>query len=65
MDYNDKVGERYLLQNEGILRKSKSPFEPEPWTITEVHTNGTVRVQHGNKSERLNIRRITPYFGLR
>eukprot|EP00804_Cyclotella_cryptica_P022143 CCRYP_011602-RA/>CCRYP_011602-RA protein AED:0.48 eAED:0.48 QI:0/0/0/1/0/0/2/0/65 len=27
-----------------------------------LHTNGTIRVQRGTKSERLNIRRVTPYF---
>jgi hypothetical protein len=30
--------------------------------ITSVHTNGTIRIQSGAKSERLNIRRVTPYF---
>ena len=61
LDYDYKVGEKILLRKEGILRKGESPFHPEPWTITTVHTNGNVRVQRGNKSERLNIRRITPF----
>jgi hypothetical protein len=46
----------------GILRKSESWYDSEPWTITSVHTKGTIRIQSGAKSERLNIRRITPYF---
>eukprot|EP00804_Cyclotella_cryptica_P013671 CCRYP_018768-RA/>CCRYP_018768-RA protein AED:0.48 eAED:0.66 QI:0/0/0/1/0/0/2/0/61 len=37
-------------------------YESDPWTITSVHTNGTIRVQRRTKSERLNIRRVTPYF---
>jgi len=47
---------------DGILCKSESRYENEPWTITSVHTNGTIRIQSGTKSERLNIRRGTPYF---
>ena len=33
-----------------------------PYTITDVHVNGTVRIQRGTVNERVNIRRITPYF---
>eukprot|EP00804_Cyclotella_cryptica_P007652 CCRYP_015239-RA/>CCRYP_015239-RA protein AED:0.32 eAED:0.32 QI:196/-1/1/1/-1/0/1/72/119 len=55
---SDKV----LLRKDGILRKTESRYESDPWTITSVHTNGTIRVQRGTKSERLNIRRVTPYF---
>eukprot|EP00804_Cyclotella_cryptica_P019385 CCRYP_018949-RA/>CCRYP_018949-RA protein AED:0.48 eAED:0.50 QI:0/0/0/1/0/0/2/0/74 len=47
---------------DGILRKTESRYESDPWTITSVHTNGTIRVQRRTKSERLNIRRVTPYF---
>ncbi len=45
----------------GILRKAESRFSKEPWTITTVHTNGTIRVQCGSKSERINIRRVKPF----
>jgi hypothetical protein len=55
MDYDYKVGDKVLLTEEGILRKSESPYNKEPWTITTVHTNGTIRIQCGAKSERLNI----------
>ena len=61
-DWDYKVGDKVLLQKDGILRKSESCYERDPWTITSVHTNGTIRVQRGSKSERLNIRRVTPYF---
>jgi hypothetical protein len=47
---------------EGILRKSESKYEKEPWTVSQVHTNGTIRIQCGTKSERLNIRRVTPFL---
>ena len=29
--------------------------------ITQVHTNGTIRVTHGTKSEGLNVRRVEPF----
>jgi hypothetical protein len=61
-DWDYKVGDKVLLRKDGILRKSESRYDRDPWTITSVHTNGTIRVQRGSKSERLNIRRVTPYF---
>jgi hypothetical protein len=62
VDWDYKVGDEILLRKDGILCKSESPFETKPLTITQVHTNGTVRAQHGTSSERFNIRRVTPYF---
>jgi hypothetical protein len=55
-------GDKVLLRKDGILRKSESKFHKEPWTISTVHTNGTIRINHGTKSEQLNIRRVAPYF---
>jgi hypothetical protein len=62
IDYDYKVGQKVLICKEGILRKTESRYKPEPWTITTVHTNGTIRVQSGNKSERINIRRVKPFI---
>ena len=50
-----------LIRKDGILRKADSIWKKEPWTITTVHTNGTIRIQCGTKSERINIRRVTPF----
>ena len=50
-DWDYKVGDQVLLKKDGILRKSESWYESDPWTITSVHTNGTIRVQRGTKSE--------------
>eukprot|EP00804_Cyclotella_cryptica_P017384 CCRYP_020239-RA/>CCRYP_020239-RA protein AED:0.58 eAED:0.68 QI:0/-1/0/1/-1/0/1/0/488 len=61
-DWDYKVGDQVLLRKDGILRKSESRYESDPWTITTIHTNGTIRVQRRTKSERLNIRRVTPFF---
>ena len=61
IDYDYKVGQKVLVRNDGILRKAESRYLREPWLITSVHTNGTIRVQCGNKSERINIRRVKPF----
>ena len=48
-DYQTR--DKVLLRKDGILRKSESQYESDPWTFTSVHTNGTIRVQRGTKSE--------------
>jgi len=60
-DYDYVVGGQIMIRKDGILRKSDYRYD-SPYTITQVHTNGTIRVQHGSWSERLNIRRVMPYF---
>jgi hypothetical protein len=61
VDYDYKVGNKVLLTQEGILRKAESPYSKQPWTITTVHMNGTIRIQCRTQSERLNIQRVTPF----
>jgi hypothetical protein len=61
IDYDYKIGDKVLIGKDGILRKAESRYGKEPWTITTVHTNGTIRVQCGSKSERIDIRRVTPF----
>jgi hypothetical protein len=61
IDYDYKVGDKLLVINEGILCKAESAYGKEPWTITTVHINGTIRIHHGTKSERLSIRRVAPF----
>jgi hypothetical protein len=56
-----KIGNKVLLTLEGILCKAESPYSKEPWTITTIHTNGTIRIQRGTQSERLNIWRVNPF----
>jgi hypothetical protein len=62
IDYDYKVGQKVLLQKEGILRNAESRWHKKPWLITTVHTNGTITVQRGNKLERMNIRRVKPFI---
>jgi hypothetical protein len=61
IDYDYKVGDKVLVINEAILRKAESAYGKEPWTITTVHTNGTIRIQCGTKTEQLSIRRLEPF----
>ena len=63
VNWDDKVGNKVLVHKDGILHKTESKYDGDPWTITSVHTNGTIRVQRGITSDYLNIRRVTPYFG--
>ena len=50
-----------------ILRdRNYSKLEEEklgPFRITQMHTNGSVRIQQGIVHERTKIRRLTPHFG--
>ncbi len=61
IDYDFKVGDKVLVINEGILCKEESAYGKEPWTITTVHTNGTIRIQCRTKTEWLSIRRVEPF----
>jgi hypothetical protein len=61
IDYDYKVGDKVLLINEGILHKAESAYGKEPWTITTVHTNGTIRIQRGTRMEQLSIQREQPF----
>ncbi len=61
-DYDYEVGQKVLLQKEGILRNAESRWHKKPWLITTVHTNETIMVQHGKKVERMNIRRVKPFI---
>ncbi len=61
IDYDYKVRDKELVINEGILRKAESAYGKETWSITTVHTNGTIRIQRGTKMERLSIQRVEPF----
>ncbi len=61
IDYDYKVGDKVLVIYKGIFCKAESTYGKEPWTITTVHTNGTIRIQHRTKMERLGIQRVEPF----
>jgi hypothetical protein len=62
IDYDYKIGDKVLVINEGILHKAESAYGKEPWTITTVHTNVTIRIQCRTKTEQLSIRRVEPFI---
>ena len=52
---NDNV----LIYKDGIYRKLDGPFLG-PFKIIQIYTNGTVQIQRGIITERINIRWLTP-----
>jgi hypothetical protein len=61
IDYDYKVRDKVLVIREGILRKAEFAYGKEPWTITTVHMNGTIRIQCGTKTKQLSIQRVEPF----
>ncbi len=51
IDYDYKVGDKMLVIKEGILCKAESNYGKEPWTVTTVHTNGTIRIQSKTRTK--------------
>ena len=50
-----------LIAKYGVLHKAESKYEG-PYEIIQVNSNGKVRIQRNKMTERLNIRRLIPYF---
>jgi hypothetical protein len=62
ISHDYKVGDKILLKKPGKhLRKLEAP-RTGPHTVTAIYTNGTVHIQKGKVNERVNIRRLFPYF---
>lgn len=61
IDHKYEVGNRVLLTTPGLLRKVSSP-RTGPYRVVEVHNNGTVTIQNGPVHQKVNIRRLTPYW---
>ena len=61
VDYDYQVDDQVYIVKDGIFRKMDCPKEG-PFVITDVFTNGTVRIQRGAINERINIRRLEPHF---
>jgi hypothetical protein len=59
--HNYQVGDKVLLDKPGILRKMTVPRQG-PYQVEQVHTNGTIRIRRGAISDRVNIRRVTPFL---
>jgi preprotein translocase subunit YajC len=61
LQHEYKIGDKVLLEKGGIQPKMAAPREG-PFRIVKVSANGTVRIQKGAVTQRVNIRRLTPYF---
>ena len=61
VDYDWAVGDKCLIIQDETQQKA-SDINLGPWVVISVHTNGTVRIQRDTVNERLNIRRLRPYF---
>jgi hypothetical protein len=59
--YDYKVGDCILLTDARKRSKLSPPCEG-PYLVEQVFTNGTILIQRGAVSERVNIRRVTPKF---
>ena len=62
LQHTSVIDEYVYILKDGQYRKLEGDKQG-PFQITEVFSNGTVRLQKGVVSERLNIRRLTPHFG--
>jgi hypothetical protein len=62
ISHDYKVRDNALLKKPvKQLRKLERP-RTGPHTVTAIYTNGSLRIQKGKVNERLNIRRLFPYF---
>ena len=60
VDHDYHIGDKVLVTDNDIHCKLNCPTKG-PYNIIQVYTNGTVRVQKGALTERINIRHCTPY----
>ena len=60
VDHDYHIGDKVLVTDRDIHCKLNCPTKG-PYNIIQIYTNGTVRVQRGAVTERINIRRCTPY----
>jgi hypothetical protein len=58
--FDYKVGDKVLIKLNLSSTKQSSYEKKQPYTITTVHTNGTIRIQCKTELERINVQRITP-----
>jgi hypothetical protein len=55
------VGDNVVRLKRGIKRKY-SKHKSQPYTVHEVHTNGTITIARGAKRKKLNIRNVEPFL---
>ena len=62
--FDYQVGQKVLILNKNIMKGKLEPtvLDEGPWTISKVHTNGTISILRNKYLERINIRRVRPFF---
>ena len=61
LDYDYSVGQKVYIVRDKPYRKLDGP-KLGPYEITQLYTNGNVRIQRGSVNERINIQRLEPHF---
>ena len=63
-EFDYQVGQKVLILNKNYMKGKLEPtvLSEGPWTIQQVHTNGTISIMRNKYLERINIRRIRPFF---
>ncbi len=61
INHEYKKGDKVLLSTPGIVPKLSAP-RTRPHEVLGVYPNGTVLLRRGVVRERVNIRRLTPFF---
>jgi hypothetical protein len=62
IDHTFKVGDRILLTDSRANRPKLDAPRKGPFAVVQVFTNGTLRIRRGAVTERVNIRRVKPFF---
>ena len=60
-EHEYREGDQVLLERPGKLRKLSTPRQG-PYQVVSVSTNGTCSIRKGAVVQRVNIRRLTPYY---
>ena len=63
-EFDYQVGLKVLVLNKNQMKGKLEPtvLNEGPWTIQKVRTNGTISTLRSKCIERINIRRIRPFF---
>ena len=61
IDWDYNIGDKILLTDGDIHRKLDCPTKG-PFIVKRVHANGTLTLQMGVETDRVNIRRCQPYI---
>ena len=59
--HNYKIHDKVLLKRDDKAKFNRNPWEG-PFTITQVHKNGTVQIKRGAVYQTINIQLIKPFF---